>query len=369
MGSAALFQLAGRGRAALGLDRYDPPHHLGSTHGQSRIIREAYFEHPLYVPLVRRAYECWRELEEQSEIQVYRKTGGLMLGPENGPLVNGSRTSAVQHEIAHRMMSAEEVRSRFPGFTPPEDFIALWEDRAGLLFPEAAVAAQLTLARRQGASVRSGTQLIRWSADQHGVRVETGEGLLHARVLVLSVGSWIGPLLGRPDDTFQVERQLSHWFKPALDASDWPVALWEYRPGGLFYTLPEATGRVKAGLHHEGDVVDPEAVNRQTDAAEETAVRKLVARYQPGAAGPLLNSSVCLYTNTPDRHFVIDWHPRHANVLVVSPCSGHGFKFSAAIGEIVADLVTTGKSGFDLSPFGLSRFSGPFIGGPAAGSP
>jgi sarcosine oxidase len=355
MGSAALFHLASRGVAALGIDRFSPPHTMGSTHGHSRIIREAYYEHPQYVPLVRRAYELWSELEERSGSPVYRRTGGLMLGPPEGPVVSGSRTSAIAHGLDHQMLTASEVRARFPGFTPPDNFVGLWEDRAGLLFPEAAVSAHLSLARRLGAEIRTDTRILSWTAGSAGARVETTQGTFEAARLVLSVGSWLPSLLGSPGQIFQVERQFFHWFKPLLDASRWPVALWEYRPGGLVYTLPDRADRVKAGIHHEGTLVDPETVNREPHPEDETRIRSLLAPYQPAANGSLLDAAVCLYTNTPDHHFVIDWHPTHSNVLLVSPCSGHGFKFSSAIGEVVADLVTGGRSSFDLSPFSVGR--------------
>lgn len=358
MGSSALSHLARRGVPVLGLDRYSPPHTLGSTHGNSRVIREAYYEHPLYVPLVRRAYECWRELEEQSGKSIYRRTGGLMLGRPDGPVISGSMASAVEHGIGHELLSADEVRTRFRGFAPPEDFIGLWEDRAGSLAPEVAVTANLELAARHNAPVRSGTPIVGWEADANGVRVETPEGVLHSRVLVLSAGAWIGRLVGEWGRVFEVERQLSHWFRPEVDTSGWPIALWEHRPGGLVYSIPEGPGRVKAGVHHEGVIVDPDLVERKVSGQDDDTIRSLIRQFQPGAAGELLNSAVCLYTNTPDRHFVLDWHPDHENVLIVSPCSGHGFKFSSVIGEIVADLVTGRGSAFDLSPFALSRFGG-----------
>jgi sarcosine oxidase len=357
MGSAALYQLARRGVRTLGIDRYGPPHASGSTHGQSRIIREAYFEHPLYVPLVRRAYECWEALEEASGIPIYRQTGGLMLGREDGAVVPGSRASAVAHGIAHEMLTAAEISRRFPGFRPPGDFVGLWENRAGLLFPEAAVSANLRLAQEHGALVRTGTRVLRWFADGKGVRVETDRESFEAETLVISTGPWTPALLGPLGMLFLVERQLFHWFTTVQDSSRWPVALWEHRQGGLFASLPDGAGRVKAGIHHEGDIVDPEDVNRTPTAEEEARIRQLLEQYQPGAAGPLMDSAVCLYTNTADHHFVIDWHPEHDRVLVVSPCSGHGFKFSSAIGEVVADLVTDGTSSFDLSAFTFSRFS------------
>ena len=354
-GSATLFHLAGRGVPVLGIDQFDPPHTRGSSHGQTRIIREAYWERPLYVPLVRRAYHCWQLLSEASGVPIYRRTGGLMLGPADGAIVSGSLASARAHGITHEILTAAEVRRRFPGFTPPEDFHALWEERAGVIFPEAAIVAQIDLARRNEAVVQVGVRVLGWSADRSRVRIETTAGSIEAGMLVLTAGPWSGGLAGVPRQVFQVERQFYHCFKPTIDTGGWPIALWEYRPGSQVYTVPEGPGRVKAGIHHEGSRVDPDAVNREVESDER--VRQLLDSLQPGAAGPLLESAVCLYTNTPDRDFVIDRHPDHENVLVVSACSGHGFKFTSAIGEIVADLVTNGRSSFDLSPFSLGRFA------------
>jgi sarcosine oxidase len=356
MGSAAVYHLARRGVRVLGLDQFHPPHTLGSTHGQSRIIREAYFERPHYVPLVRRAYQLWDELGAESGTLVYRKTGGLMLGPPDGTVVPGSRESAQQHGIPHQMVTPEEVRKRFPGFTPPDHFIGLWEHRAGLLFPEEAVSAHLTLAERHGGVIKRGVAMRDWSREPAGIRLRTDEGEVGAARLVLSLGPWVSRFSGELGPLFTVERQLFHWFTPTTDAGGWPIALWEHRPGGLFATLPDQPNRVKAGIHHEGDTVDPDRVNRVPTPEDERKIRQLLAQYLPAANGGLLDSTICLYTNTPDRHFVVDWFPGTANVLVVSPCSGHGFKFSSALGEAVAQLVTGGSSSLDLTSFRLSRF-------------
>lgn len=356
MGSAALYHLATRGVRALGLDRYRPPHTLGSSHGRSRIIREAYWEQPIYVPLVRRAYTLWDQLAERSGQPVYRRTGGLMLGPEDGPVVSGSRESARVHGISHEILDAAGVRRRFPGFTPPDHFVALWEERAGILIPEVANLVHLNLAEQYGAVIRTSVPVQSWQSGGGGVRVTTVDGVFEAGSLILAVGAWIPTLFGHATSLFTIERQLFHWFKPTMDASGWPVALWEHRRGGLFATLPEAPARVKAGIHHDGERVDPETANRVSTPAEAQDIRRLLAEYQPAMNGSLIETAVCLYTNTPDGHFLIDRHPDHANVLVVSPCSGHGFKFSSAIGEVVADLVTTGRSEFDLTPFQFSRF-------------
>ncbi len=355
MGSASLYHLARRGAQVLGCDQYSPPHQLGSSHGRSRIIREAYFEHPLYVPLVRRAFESWKDLEQDSGQLIYRQTGGLMLGRPDGPLVSGSLDSAITHGIDHEVLAPEEVRRRFPGFTPPEDFVGVWEERAGILRPEVAIEAHLRGALRAGGTILRETEVLTWEAGEGGVRVETRGGTIHAGTLVLAAGPWIGSLLpGRR--WFTVERQVFHWFASPQDASRWPVALWEHRLGGLFVTLPEAGHRLKADIHHEGEVVSPDTVDREPSPADLGKIRALLGRHQPGGNGRLLEASVCLYTNSADGHFIFDWHPEHRNVLIVSPCSGHGFKFASVIGEIVADLVITGRAAFDLSPFSAGRF-------------
>ena len=356
MGSATLYELSRRGVSCLGLDRYNPPHTQGSTHGQSRIIREAYWEHPLYVPLVRRAYECWENLEQESGSSIFRQTGGLMLGPEDGAIVAGSKASALEHHIGHQMLSASEIRRSFPGFNPPDDFVGLLEERAGILFPETAVTAFLDLGRGLGAVIQTGVRVESWKASSQGVRLETTAGPVLGNQLVLTLGPWLQGLLGPRGNWFEVERQTLHWFTPKVDCRGWPIALWEYQPGRQVYTIPEGLDRVKGGIHHEGERVDPESVSREVTPDEDARMGSLVARYQPGADGRLIDSMVCLYTDTPDGDFVIDRHPDHDNVLIVSPCSGHGFKFASAIGELVADLVTTGRCRFDLTSFALTRF-------------
>ncbi|HEV8253352.1 MAG TPA: N-methyl-L-tryptophan oxidase [Vicinamibacteria bacterium] len=372
MGSAAAWQLARRGRRVVGFDRYAPPHMLGSTHGRSRIIREAYFEHPGYVPLLRRAYENWADLERESGRRLLRQTGGLMAGPETGVLFSGARRSAREHALPHEVLAAGEIRRRFPGFTPPEDTIGLFEPRAGMLAPEASVEAALDLARRHGAELRTNEPVLSWRADGRGVEVTTAEGTHRAARLILSAGPWLPSLLGALGRPLQVERQLFHWFEPAqtpelFGPDRCPVAVWEYAPDRIFATQPDVGDGMKAGIHHEGETTDPDHVRREPTAEDESAMRRLVERYMPAAAGRLREARVCLYTNTPDHHFVIDVHPDHPQVIVASPCSGHGFKFASVVGEILADLATEGRSRFDLAPFSLSRLAIPLPPGERVG--
>jgi sarcosine oxidase len=360
MGSAAAWQLARRGRRVLGLDRFSPPHTLGSSHGRSRIIREAYFEHPCYVPLLRRAYECWADLEQASGRRLLRQTGGLMAGPEDGLLVAGALRSALEHGLSHELLSASDIRRRFPGFAPPDDFVGLLEPRAGMLVPEDCVETALDLARHHGADLRMDEPVTSWRADGDGVTVESSAGRYRAERLILAAGPWMASLLGALGRRLEVERQLFHCFEPARTPELFrpercPIAVWEYEHGEIFATQPDVGDGVKAGIHHAGEVTDPEIVRRTPTPEDEAAMRRLVEIYQPAAAGRLREARVCLYTNTPDHHFLIDFHPDHPQVVLASPCSGHGFKFASVVGEILADLATGERSPFDLTPFAFSR--------------
>jgi sarcosine oxidase len=361
MGSATLYELVRRGVRALGMDRFAPPHTQGSTHGRTRIIREAYFEHPLYVPLVRRAYELWDELERESGRTLFHRTGGLMIGPADGAIVGGARRSAVEHGVAHELLTAEEVRRRWPGYDPPEDHAALYELRAGLLLPEACVESYLHLARRKGATIRTGERVLSWRASGGGITITTDATTHNAGRVVFTAGPWLSELV--PDMTLPltVERQMFHWFEPASraelhSAMRCPLALWEFERDRMVAAFPDLGDGVKAGVHHEGEISDPDHVRRTTTPDEDADIGALLRRLMPEAAGRLREARVCLYTNTPDRHFLIDAHPTHPNVLLVSPCSGHGFKFASAIGEVAADIVERGESAFDLAPFRLARF-------------
>ena len=361
MGSATVRELAARGVRVLGLERFRTPHTLGSTHGRSRIIREAYFEHPLYVPLVRRAYEKWDELERLAKRTLFVRTGGLMVGPPDGVLVDGALRSAREHGIAHELLDRDAMARRFPQFRLEPHWVALLEHRAGLLLPEACIDSCLALASADGAELHADEPAVHWEAGAGRVRVTTERGTYEARHLVMAAGAWTPQLLGGLAPLV-VERQMLHWFEPREPRKRFgpercPIALWEYAPDRLFATFTDLGDGVKAGIHHEGEVTTPESVRRTISADEDAMVRALVARVLPDAAGRQLESRVCLYTNTPDGHFVIDRHPAHAEVTVLSPCSGHGFKFASAVGEIAADLALDGGSRFDLAPFRLDRFA------------
>jgi sarcosine oxidase len=356
MGSAAACELARRGLRVLGLDRHAPPHAFGSSHGETRIIREAYFEHPVYVPLVQRAFELWRALEHASGATLLRETGGLMIGRLDSVLVEGALRSARLHRLPHEVLSAAEVRKHFPALRPDDDMIAVHEPRAGILFPEACIGAFLARAHQQGAELRSDEAVRRWETGSDGVRVFTGQGEYRARRLIVSAGAWVNELLPGHELPLRIERQVLHWFEPVSLADQFapercPIHLWQFDEGRFFYGFPDLGTGVKAGFHHDGEATTADSVRRDVAPAEIEAVRSVMRRFLPGADGPLRSSIVCLYTNTPDEHFLIDTHPRHPDVLIASPCSGHGFKFAPVIGEILADLAQDISPGFDLSLF------------------
>ena len=360
MGSATLWQLARRGVRAVGIDRWEPPHAQGSTHGRTRIIREAYFEHPLYVPLVKRAYQMWDELARASGERLFLATGGLMLGPEAGPLVQGALLSARTHHLEYELVDAREVARRFPALTPPTADVGVVEPRAGLVFPELGVRTMLAAARAAGAELRTGARVQAWSATSRGVTISTDRGEISAARVVIAAGAWIGDLVPQMAPSLTVTREMGHWFAPRAHAERFrgdrmPILLWEFEPARYFYSLPDDGDGFKASIHHEGRAIDPDAARDAVTDAETAQVRALVERLMPDGSGKLLDRNTCLYTNTPDEHFAIGAHPAHAQVTIVSACSGHGFKFAPAIGELVAQLALGGGSTFDISPFALAR--------------
>jgi len=355
MGSAAAYQLAKRGQKVLGLDRFAPPHAFGSSHGQTRIIREAYFEHPLYVPIIQRAYELWAELEKESGRNLFRQTGGLMIGRPESAVVSGAKRSAEEHHLRHEILAAAEVRRRFPALQPADEMIAVWEPRAGILFPEVCIETHLGLAKQYGAELHTDEPVMRWRSDGDGVRVFTASGEHEADQLLLTAGSWAKSLLPDLNLPLTVERQIQFWFEPknpsCFQPDRCPIHIWEYEPDRHFYGFPNLGNGVKVAGHHEGGITNPDSINRDVTPEEVEAMRRIVRTFLPGAGGPLGSAVVCMYTNTTDHHFFIDRHPAHPQVLIASPCSGHGFKFSSVIGEILTDLLTEGKSRFDLRLF------------------
>jgi sarcosine oxidase len=365
-GTSLVHELARRGASVLGLDMLTPPHDYGSTTGRTRIIREAYYEGPHFVPLVQRATELWSELEELTGRVLHRRTGGLMAGAPESELVRGSLASAKLYGLPHELLDADGIRRRFPVMQPQEDVVGVYEPNAGVLLLDACMRTLREQAQAYGAELRSGTGVTGWRADRDGVTLETTAGIVRARRAVFAAGSWLNPLLaceqgGAPVQLkLAVERQTTQWFAPApgvtgLRAEECPITMLERPDGRIFYTLPDVGHGLKAALHHSGAIVTADTVDRTVSTGEEEFVRALLEEWMPGAGYRVLDTSVCLYTNTPDHDFLVDAHPSHENVLLLSACSGHGFKFTTALAEVAADLALEGDSAFDVSAFGVGR--------------
>jgi sarcosine oxidase len=268
MGSAAAFHLARAGYRVLGLDRYQPPHTWGSSHGQTRIIREAYFEHPAYVPLVQRAYELWSELEKESKRHLFTQTGGLMIGPSNGFVVSGAKRSAEEHHLQHEILAGAQVERRFPGLRPGPEKSAVWEPRAGILFPERCVEAHLDLAMKCGADLRFDESVQHWAVEGDSIRVLTMKGSYAAGHLLCSAGAWTREILAGLHLPLQIERQVQYWFEPARNPEFFlpdrcPIHIWEYESGRFFYGFPNLGEGVKVAAHHEGLKADPDQLDRE----------------------------------------------------------------------------------------------------------
>ena len=361
MGSATAAHLARRGKKVLGLERWMPGHKLGSSHGDSRIIREMYFEHPMYVPLLKRAYDLWDELGRETGHQLLNIHGGLMIGAEKGMLVTGTLRSANEHGLAHEVLSPEEVKRRYPAFGLREDLVAVVDPRAGWLDPEQCNAAHLRVAAQHGADLRFEEPLISWAVHEGLVTVTSQHSKYSANHLVLCAGARTLSLLGGLKLNLEVERQAVLWmdvphpadYRPEV----FPIWAYEYKPGHITYGFPELPRGVKSSVMHSGEILpDADRVDRNVDDTEVELLMSAISPVLPSLSrSPVRERDVCLFTNTPDHDFVIDFHPQHPEVLVSSACSGHGFKFASVVGEIQADLVTTGSSAFDLTPFQISR--------------
>ncbi|PYO47112.1 MAG: N-methyl-L-tryptophan oxidase [Gemmatimonadetes bacterium] len=363
MGSATLFHLARRGVRALGLEQFGPEHTLGSSHGDSRIIRETYFEHPLYVPLVQRAHELWRELEGVSGKSLMKIVGGLMIGPAEGMVVSGTLRSAREHRLPHEVLTPREISERFPAFRLHGNLVAVVDTRAGYLDPEACNREHLAGAVAAGAETHFGEAVLYWSTSGDEVRVETRSSTYAADRLVLAAGAWNPKLLRGLKLPLSIERQSVFWFDPVgsaalYDSNQFPIYAYEFKAGTICYGFPRLPRGVKASVMHDGPIVsDPERVDRQIRDEDVEPLRAALQPVLPElSTAPVREAAVCLFTNTPDHDFIIDFHPQHPQVLVSSPCSGHGFKFASAIGELQADLITSGRTAFDLSPFRIDRW-------------
>jgi sarcosine oxidase len=361
IGSAALYELTRRGFSAVGIERHAPGHDLGSSHGETRIIRLGYFEHPSYVPLLRRTYDLWSALEAASGRRLVRITGIAEIGPSFGKLVAGTLAASREHNLPHEILDAAECMRRFPPFRLPSDYVAVFQPDGGFLAAEASVEAMIALARSERADIRTGVSVLSVAASGSGVRVATSAGEIEARAAIIAAGAWLKQLLPELRAPLRATREVMAWFKPAdaspFDPRRFPVFILESRHG-MHYGFPATpAGLVKIAKHHHRDeTVFADEPRRPVSELDEALIRPVLADHIPAANGPLAAAKTCLYTMTPDHDFIIDRLPETPQIVIASPCSGHGFKFAPVIGEILADLALEGGTPHDISRFRLSRF-------------
>lgn len=362
MGSAATYHLARRGVRVLGLERYDIPHAMGSSHGVNRIIRKAYFEDPSYVPLLGRAYELWRELEEIAGETILVTTGGLDVAPADHRVFQGSLRSCREHGLAHEVLTAEEVGRRFPGYALPPSHMAVYQPDGGYVMSERAIVAHVEGAQSHGAEVHGREEILDWEPRGSGVVVITDRDRYSAERIVFTAGAWSAGLVDELATLAVPERQVLGWFQPLrpdlFQPGTFPIFNLEVEEGH-FYGFPvETIPGFKIGLyHHLGEVVDPNTMDRDANAHDEAVLRTAVERYFPEASGPVLSLKTCMFTNSPDEHFIVDVHPRLDQVVVAAGFSGHGFKFCSVIGEILADLALDGGTSHDIELLSMGRFA------------
>ncbi len=359
-GSATAFHLAQGGSRVLGLEQFGPVHAHGSSHGRTRIYRTAYLEGAEYVPLVRRAQELWFSLQETSGEPILRKTGGLMIGRPDSRTVGGARRTAQTCALEHEMLSAADVARRFPQFALRDDEVALWDPNAGALFPENCIRVHAAGAVDAGAELHYGEAVQSWTAGRESVTVHTRSGEYRARSLVVTAGAWTASAVPELSLPLEVERQFMLWF-PATDRSvtgpeRMPVFLWERGPEEHTYGVPDFGDGVKVGTWRGKVAARPEEADREFHESDAAPIRAFVATALRGVGARESTHTSCLYTNAPDHHFLLGRHPSHANVVVVSACSGHGFKFTSVIGEVVARLARGEDPGYDLAGFDPARF-------------
>ncbi|MFM8570408.1 MAG: N-methyl-L-tryptophan oxidase [Pirellula sp.] len=364
VGSAACYALASRGCRVIGIDQFDPPHRRGSSHGDSRIIRKSYFEHPSYVPLLIRAYELWRELETQTGKQLYLPTGLLEIGPADGVVLEGVKRSAREHSLPIEIMGMGEASSRYPSLCGQSHWQAVFERDAGYLLVEDCAATHLEQARRLGAEIRTCERMIRWNSDTAGVRVQTERETLWANKLILCAGPWASQTLASYSIPMKVVGKHLYWYPCRTDsyAQDRGFPCFFYdTPNGYFYGFPDHSGRgLKVARHSGGERIAGNIDGQHApDDGDRALVEDFLGKYLPDVELNLSRWAGCYYTMTPDEHFVVDRLPAASNVVVVAGLSGHGFKFTSVLGQIASELALDGHSMLDIDFLSIHRFLGP----------
>ena len=360
MGSATSMFLSHNGIKVIGFDSYSPPHEFGSSLGHTRVIREAYHEGTTYVPIVQRAYEIWLEMNENSKVPIIETYGGLLIGRKTGDIENALK-SANKYDIPIKKMTTDEISQKFSVLNPPKEYIGLLESRGGAVFVENSINHMLNTALNNGSIHKYNERVVRWSKKSNYYLVETNLGNYKAEKLVFSSGAWITKLLPTLKLPIKIERQVLFWFSPRKNPDKFksinlPNSGWDLDNGLSFYTMPNLENRgFKVAMHHNGEFVDPDTLIRESNDSDLKMVRDFLEEYIPDGNGELIDSKVCMYTDTPDQDFLIDSHPDDENIIICSPCSGHGFKFTPAIGEICSSLIINNSTKFDLDKFSLER--------------
>jgi sarcosine oxidase len=360
MGASVSYNLAARGLRVLNIERFGVNNRLGSSHGKTRIIRLAYYEDPRYVPLLRRAFQSWGEAQAKSGKRLLQITGGLMIGRESGELVQGVLKSAKIHGLPHEVLVAAKAAERFPAFTLDEGYTAVFEPNAGVLFAEECVRAFVGLGSEAGCEFRFSEQVSGWRGGPEGIEVRTSNGTQMASKIVFCAGAWNGQLL-RGLVPLQCERQVPLWFssrgQDIFSPPKMPVFVMEEEKGIFYYGTPDVGHGVKVARTHGGEVTEPDGVRREVTESDVVPVREFISRRMGKLDGSPIASTTCIYSNTPDLNFAVGLHPSDSRIVVMSACSGHGFKFASVMGEIGADLATDRRPAFDVSFLSLGRFS------------
>lgn len=358
MGSAALYHLARRGKRVLGLERFDLLHEQGSSHGLTRIIRLAYFEHPNYVPLLRRAYELWRELESEAGEQLLHITGIVEGGKH---ILDGVLRSCAEHDLEHEVLDGAEVTRRFPAFRLPAEMSVVHQPDGGFVLPERCIVAHVEGALANGAVLRAREQVLEWEEREGGVRIRTSRGVVEADRLVLTAGAWSDDVAQLPAGSVRAVRQALAWFQPTRPELFQPNRLPVFNlelDDDHFYGFPAyGIPGVKLGRYErDGESGAPDAISREPVLADEVRLREFAERHMPEGAGPTVALKTCLFELSRDEHFLVDRHPVAPAAVVGAGFSGHGFKFCSVIGEILADLVLDGATRHDIGLFRFDRF-------------
>jgi len=361
MGSATVYHAARRGCRVLGLEQFDIPHDLGSSHGITRIIRLAYAEGPQYVPLVRRSYELWRQLEAVSGERLLIITGGIDAGPEGSSIFEGVLKCCARLHLPHEVLDASALAKRFPAYHFTKDIFSVYQADSGMLLPERCIVAHVNAALALGAEVHARERVLSWSATSRGVTVKTDRDTYHGRRLILTAGAWTRSLIPALQNAAVPERQVLLWTQPRdprlFQLGAFPIFNMEARDG-RFYGMPiyGVPGFKFGKFYHLSQRGDAGAIDRECHAEDEAVLRAGIRKYFPDADGPTMAMKVCMFTFSPDEHFILDFHPDHPRTVAVGAgFSGHGFKFCSAVGEVMTQLALDGKSQFDISSFRFTR--------------